>query len=320
MRKFQAVLMGLFLLVGLPVAWVACKLGRPQIAVMIWFAPIRSRFLRAWAFKGYQPAGHDVFVPTYAKSGTNWMLQITHQIATLGQGEFGHIHDVVPWPDVPLRIKAKLDDGGWQASPTGKRVIKTHLAANYIPYHPDAKYVVVIRDPKDVLVSGYFFAMGLMPTFVDMSLSMWADMIADGFQPTDSWAEHTASYWAWRDRDNVLVFTFNQLKQDLRRCVQQVADLMGVELAEEQLALVVEKSGFAYMKAHEPQFEPLNMLPFISTRSKMIRSGKVGESKALLPPEKLALIDEINQAKLAQLGSDFPYRAYFMAPEPVDKV
>ena len=37
---------------------------------------------------------------TFPKSGTNWMLQIAHQLIHHGKGEYDHIHDVVPWPDI----------------------------------------------------------------------------------------------------------------------------------------------------------------------------------------------------------------------------
>ena len=32
-----------------------------------------------------------------SQSGTNWLMQITYQIATRGEGDFEHIHEVVPW-------------------------------------------------------------------------------------------------------------------------------------------------------------------------------------------------------------------------------
>ena len=53
-------------------------------------------------FKGYVPGEHDVIIATYAKSGTNWMMQIAHQLIWHGEGEFEHIHSVVPWPDTKV--------------------------------------------------------------------------------------------------------------------------------------------------------------------------------------------------------------------------
>ena len=46
-------------------------------------------------FKGYQPTEHDVFVVTYVKSGTNWMMQLAHQLLFHGEGDYEHIHCVV---------------------------------------------------------------------------------------------------------------------------------------------------------------------------------------------------------------------------------
>ena len=72
-------------------------------------------------------------------------------------------HSVVAWPDVALMGPWKnyaipLDDPSvWMASPEKKRVIKTHCDWDWLPYSPDARYVIVIRDPKDVFVSSYFF-------------------------------------------------------------------------------------------------------------------------------------------------------------------
>src|SRR5258705_11839130 len=38
-------------------------------------------------FRNYGPGPQDVFVMTYRKSGTNWMMQIAHQLINHGQGE-----------------------------------------------------------------------------------------------------------------------------------------------------------------------------------------------------------------------------------------
>ena len=85
----------------LPLNWVLTRLGFQFVLVSVMNrARARGRFEKV--FQGYTPAHGDVFVCTFAKSGTNWMMQIAHQIAFRGAGEYAHIHDVISWPDMVL--------------------------------------------------------------------------------------------------------------------------------------------------------------------------------------------------------------------------
>ncbi|MFT4563259.1 MAG: hypothetical protein ACI9BW_003013 [Gammaproteobacteria bacterium] len=61
-------------------------------------------------FAGYTPTKADVFVPVYSNSGTNWIMQITQQIACKGQAELGHIHELVAWPDAMFPGITPLND------------------------------------------------------------------------------------------------------------------------------------------------------------------------------------------------------------------
>ena len=104
----------------------------------------QARWREKNPFGSYSPNEHDIIVATYAKSGTNWMMQIAHQLAFHGKGEFAHIHEVVPWPDsAPPLGKYAIpveDPSVWMASPEKKRVIKTHLNWEFIPYSEKARY------------------------------------------------------------------------------------------------------------------------------------------------------------------------------------
>src|SRR5438270_8386810 len=114
-------------------------------------------------FRNYAPGPQDVFVMTYAKSGTNWMMQIAHQLIHHGKGDYDHLHDVVPWPDttaMPFVKKYAIpieEATGWQHAPERLRVIKTHFDWDMLPDSREAKYIAVIRDPKDIFVSNYHF-------------------------------------------------------------------------------------------------------------------------------------------------------------------
>src|SRR5260370_13308180 len=88
----------------LPMVRILEMLGRTERAVGSANERRYRKLVKKNPFGSYVPTGHDVFVATYANSGTNWMMQIAHQLAFHGEGEFDHIHCVVPWPDSPPQM------------------------------------------------------------------------------------------------------------------------------------------------------------------------------------------------------------------------
>ncbi len=263
--------------------------------------------------KRYQPTQHDVFVATYAKSGTNWAMQICQQIAHRGAAQFEHIHDVVCWPEAPFIDILAFDDLTPQReSPTGLRVIKTHLPASNIPYSPQAKYVTIIRDPKDMLISAYFFMLGLLGIRHRVSVAQWLQWALEDESVASLWATHTAGYWARREHPNVFVRTFSEVKHNLPTCVAQIAAVMGVELTPAQLEAVVERSSYTYMRAHKHQFAaPFSRFSVPSQYPDMVRSGQTREAHKWMDDRMRAAFDQRFRRELRELNSDFPYDEVF---------
>jgi hypothetical protein len=150
--------------IAAPLVRVLERTGHLDRLLRKWSARRERRFVQQNPLRGYVPGKQDLFVMTYAKSGTNWLLQIVWQLTHHCQRDFDHIHSVVPWPDAVLNTRTmrnyavpleKADD--WQTAPEHKRIIKTHLNWELVPWSEEAHYIAVIRDPKDVLVSSYFF-------------------------------------------------------------------------------------------------------------------------------------------------------------------
>ena len=278
-------------------------------------ARLMNRYL-AHLHEPYVPAASDVVVASYFKSGTNWTMQIAVQIAYRGRAEFEHIHDLVPWPDIPSRTRYALpvdDDAPRQDCPTGLRVVKTHLPlAGELPYVPAARYIAVVRDPKDVFVSGYHFCRSMFLGRLMPSVADWLDVYLSPDTPIGSWAEHVASYWRERAKPNVLFLTYEQMRGDLPGTVDRIATFMGVQLNEDERAAVIERSTFQYMKNIGHKFEPPGP-PWAKSKGAMMRRGERGASHELLTREQQQRIDDYWRAELAALGCDFAYDEAFGA-------
>ena len=103
----------------------------------------------------FVPEADDVFIVTPPKCGTTWMQQIIHGLRSGGSMGFENINDVVPWLGI-----SHVDPRAARATQQTLRphAFKSHDPLDDVP--PGARYIVVLRDPVDALVSQYRFFAG----------------------------------------------------------------------------------------------------------------------------------------------------------------
>lgn len=313
-RVISFVMTILFFLSGI-VFWLAIHIRCVKALTKASARMVDLPRLKRKAFKNYLPGEHDVLVCTHSKSGTNWAMQIVTQITCYGEAEFNHIHDVVPWVEAQLlTYVVKLNEPTFENSSVGLRAVKTHMESDFVPYNETAKYLTVIRDPKDVVVSAYRFILSLMPMVKGLSIDDFIDLYITGSTIFGSWSHHTGSYWAWHNRPNVLILFYADMKKDLDASVRRIADLMHVDLTEEQLKKIVHKSSFTYMQGIDHKFAP--DIPGLTRNSKdpvMVRSGKSGSAREFLSPSQIQKIDQAMIEQLHHLDSNFPYAQHFIS-------
>ncbi len=243
----------------------------------------------------FRPRPTDVIISPFAKCGTTWLQQIVHGIRTGGDMDFEDIYDVVPWIDVARELGHDLE-ADQRAEP---RAFKSHCSWDDVP--KGCTYIVSFRDPKDAAVSmyrfmeGWYFEPGTIP--IDEFIER---RVLDRETGSDYW-QHLASWLTQRDNPNVLLVTYEEMKDDLRSIVETVAHFLAIETDEARLDIATRQATFEFMSTNKGPFaEPLIRarseevadLPPGSDAAK-VRGGNVGDHRHELSLETAARFDEI---------------------------
>ncbi len=203
----------------------------------------------------YQPESNDIFVATQMKCGTTWMQQIVFQLLTRGDGEFSddgyrHMYAISPWIESVGAVRladAPLIEG--------RRIIKTHLGTELCPYSNDAKYIYVLRHPAACLASAVDFVDKLLGPMAPQAGDYESWFCSEGMW-WGPWADHADGWWRWStERDNVHFVHYETLLAEPEAEIAKIAEFLAVDLSEDQLASVVDKSGYQYMKDNDHFFE-----------------------------------------------------------------
>ena len=155
-------------------------------------------------------------------------------------------------------------------------------------------------------MSGYHFLRDVIFGPLMPSVATWLAVYFSADSPV-VWAPHLAGFWQARQRPNLLLLTFEEMKADLPQTVRQIADFMGVELTDREFTGVCEKSSFANMKSVDHKFVPPAITPWSSANRQMVRKGQSGGASELLSPEQQQAIDTYCKGELQRLHCDFPY-------------
>lgn len=257
------------------------------------------------AFLGYSPDAQDIICSAYFKAGTNWVMHICYQIAQLGEGRFDHIQNVIAWPDAAEpRYWRALADHEAATSPTGYRVIKSHLPATLVPLDSPAKVIAVTRNPLDCAASGYHFFAKLYFGAMTPPPDAWLDFFGSEDAICGPWYDFTASWWRERQRTNVLFLNFETIKADPIAAIGQIAAFLDIMLTPEQAQRIADATSFEAMKEINAKFYPVRQTIWSTPGGKIIRKGAVGDGDLLFSPDAVArfrrrMADGLNAAGCA---------------------
>ena len=272
-------------------------------------------------FRPLEPQPGDVFITSWAKSGTTLMQQMFHQIrmvAATGAGDmdFDDISRMTPWEDTALVIDFDMNTPQ-RAAPRG---FKSHREYERLP--AGARYVVSLRDPKETYVSFHRFFDGwhIEPGSIGME-EFWPLWMNGGPGGCDYFT-HLLSWYARRDEPDTLLTTYAYAVRNRAAMIARLAAFMGLALSDEQAAIVAAMTARDFMAAHDDRFDDAMFCAAMEARigvpaaSDSTKVQAVPSDAGMLPPAVAEQIDALWAKRVLPVTGHADFAALATTLEP----
>lgn len=186
-----------------------------------------------------------------------------------------------------------------------RRFIKTHTPADGIPLYDDASYVFVARDGRDAFMSycnhlekfrsevrddlnraAALEGLPLMPEWDGDVHSLFRGWLA-----TNPFLHHVETFWELRDRPNVLLVHFADLKSDLEGEMRRVAAFLELDISEALWPSVVDRCTFEAMRGRASEIGSFERR-FDGGAESFFFKGTNGRWHDVLTPDELDAYEE----------------------------
>lgn len=282
--------------------------------------PIKTRDLHnhhmdSTIWDGFPFRDDDIIIATYAKAGTTWTQQIISQLLFDGEEDM-EVAEMSPWMD--LRIPPKEVKLPAVEAQTHRRFLKTHLPVDALVYAPEAKYIYIARDGRDVVWSfynhhananeGWYDALNNTPGRVGPPIGKPVDDVReyflewlekDGFPIWSLW-ENMRAWWEIRHLPNLMLLHFNDLKADMPGEIRRMAAFLNIDINEEKWPAIIEHCSFQYMKANATKSVPLGGAFWEGGAQTFINKGTNGRWRDILSDEDNRRYEETARQELGE--------------------
>ena len=283
--------------------------------------PLRHYKHQVWdaaRWQGFEPRPGDILVCTPYKAGTTWM-QMVCALLVFQRTEFHlPLAEISPWME--LRAALASETHAIFAAQNHRRIIKTHTPLDGLPWFPEATYICVGRDPRDIFMSmlnhlqitnpdadGMFkremrefeAEPETLPEDPNEFFQMWLTNGSFAWEndgkPFWSVFRHGATFWAHRDEPNILMVHYSDLKADLEAEMRRTAVALGIEVAEDTWPDLVAAASFESLKKNADRTAPDTNFKMWKDNSQFFNKGTSGQWQGVLSAESLALLDEVTE-------------------------
>ncbi len=244
----------------------------------------------------YRAEPGDIIISTYPKCGTTWVQYIVyllfHGAEPLRDGE--SLGDAIP----------HLEEVGAEVvtHKSTPRILKTHFTREMTPYHPEARYIVVARNPFDCAVSFFHHTRGFEKhyDFASGTFDDYFECFINGEVDSGDFFDHLGPWYEARFDRNVLFLIYEEMKQDPTKAVGQIATFLSLPEASDTpfLARVVEQSSFSSMSKDQGRWSsrrPDDMPAFV-------RKGIVGDWKTHFSDDQARRLADRFEAEAGRYG------------------
>lgn len=259
---------------------------------------------------GFRFRPGDIVISTPPKCGTTWTQRIC-ALLVFGTPELDRpLTAVSPWLD--MLTKKKEDIVAELDAQEHRRFIKSHTPLDGIPWDDRVTYICVGRDPRDVMLSwdghvanaDFAALIGAReaavgnediaamleqgpPTMPESERDRFWSWVADETPATDvpssllAVLHHLETFWKARDRPNVVMLHYDDMKADLEGEMRALAAHLGIAIPEETWPSLVKAAGFEEMKRNADRMAPGVTEAIWQDNSKFFRSGSSGQWRHL---------------------------------------
>ncbi|XP_070560115.1 sulfotransferase 1E1-like [Ptychodera flava] len=291
--------------------------------------------------KNFEVRPDDIFLLTFPKSGTTWMKEILPLVMNGGDvnAVTGTSRDIL-LPHLEFQLSVSEDPIMREIQKQflvpyeleldqlqSPRLLSSHLRSEFLPRAIEEKGVKVIyvaRNPKDVAISSYYFLKVLqfrrITTSKEPSQAKAYEDFSEFFPEFleikgraqiihydgTKWHEHVLPWWERRHDRNVLFLKYEDMIQDLKACVRQIAKFLNVRLTDGAVDKISDHCSFQSMKNNQVALKSNFCTNFLGVKaeegSPFVRVGVVGGWKNTFTVAQNEMFDEIYQEWIK--GSD----------------
>ncbi|XP_048343084.1 sulfotransferase 6B1-like [Sphaerodactylus townsendi] len=261
------------------------------------------------ALESFEARSDDVILAGYPKSGTNWVGQILTDLvdaAAKSNGDTNSADD--EFEEFPYLEVGDPEKYQRMANLPSRRVMFTHLIPRNLPtsiLKNKTKILLLIRNPKDVATSFYHFSNGLSPL---PSYNSWDDYFKafmSGQMPWGSYFDYVFEWNKYADNENIMTITYEELKENRASGVKCISEFFELNLTEQAIQEVVDKSSFQAMKENSQKTHG-------EFGKVLFRKGGVSDWKSLFNEDHNREMDTTFEERLGgtKLGEKIKYEVY----------